>query len=364
MTPRVSIIIVSYNHARYLRACFASLEKIDYPRDCLQITLVDNKSADDTVRLAQTELLDSSLQRTISGLPARLIASPTNTGFAGGNNMAMREAIEAGFDYVFLLNPDTEVEPTFLTEAVKMAESDSKIAAVQPLLLLHPDTDRINSIGNAIHFLGFGYCQGYREKWDPRRIPELDGRDIATASGAGVLFRCESLRKVGLFDETLFAYHEDLDLSWRLRLAGFRVVLAPKSVVYHKYEFSRSIKKYYWMERNRYLVHAKNLKIPTLLLIAPAMILMEIGLWLFAFRSGWWREKTRVAAWLWNPLNWPPILRARRQIQKTRVIPDRDIVKYFTAEISYQEISNPLLKYVGNPLMKLYWAIVRPLIRW
>lgn len=364
MTPRVSIIIVSYNHARYLRACFGSLDKIDYPRDRVQVTLVDNKSSDDTVRLAQTELFDPSLQRTAGGLSARLVASEINTGFAGGNNLAMREAMEAGFDYVFLLNPDTEVEPVFLTEAVKMAESDPKIGAVQPLLLLHPDTDRVNSIGNAIHFLGFGYCQGYREKWNPARIPELDGRDIAYASGAGVLIRTDVLRRVGLFDETLFAYHEDLDLSWRLRLAGYRVVLASKSVVYHKYEFSRSIKKYYWMERNRYIVHAKNLKWGTLFLIAPAMILMEIGLWLFAFRSGWWREKIRVMAYLWNPAHWIQITQAHRQIQKTRVVPDRDIVKFFTAEISYQEIANPLLKYVGNPLLKLYWAIIRPLIRW
>lgn len=355
--PRVALIIVSYNHARFLRACFGSLDRITYPRDAVKIFFVDNQSADESVAIA-------SAWRDATTLAVDVYASPTNTGFAGGNNGVMRRALDDGFEFVYLLNPDTEVEPNFLEQAVAAASRDNKIGAAQSLLVLDPGRNRLNSTGNAIHFLGFGFSERYRDRWDRRETDALDGHEIGYASGAGVLYRADVLRRVGLLDETLFAYHEDMDLSWRIWLAGFRVVLASKSVVYHTYEFSRSIKKYYLMERNRYLVHFKNLKWGTLTLIAPAMFIMEFGLLLFSFKSGWWREKFRVIRELASPGMWKKVRSGREETKKIRAVPDRVVARLFMSSIGYQEIDNPLLRYVGNPLMRLYWMIVRPLIRW
>ena len=210
-----------------------------------------------------------------------------NLGFSGGNNQAMRLALEEGFEYVYLLNPDTEAQPGFLNAAIEALESDRNVGIVQSLLRLHPRTELVNSYGNEIHFLGFGYAGGESMSiTDPSVQAKLARRDIAYASGAGMLVRASLLREIGFLDEELFAYHEDLEYSWRALLAGFRVLLAPNSVVYHKYEFSRSITKYYWMERNRLIVLARLYRWPTLLLVAPAFLVMELGLWLFAFRGG------------------------------------------------------------------------------
>lgn len=355
-TPRVAVIIVSWNHGRFLRETFRSLASVDYPREAWKVFLVDNASTDDTNSLAR-ELIDWSRD---SFLPLS-----ENTGFTGGNNFAVKQAMQEGFEYVYLLNPDTAVQPNFLSEAIRVAESDPAIAMAQSRLMLADEPTKLNSWGNEVQFLGFSFCGGYRVSADSREaVEKLVVRDIAAASGAAVLIKCAMLRLVGLFDDELFAYHEDVDLSWRMRLAGFRVVLAPESIVYHRYEFSRSIKKFYFMEKNRWLVHFKNLRLATLVLLAPAMVVMELGLWFYAFRSGWWREKARAYGYFLSRKNWWKLLASRRLVQKHRSVSDRFIIRFFSPSIKYQEIANPLWDYFGNPIFAVYWFIVRLIIFW
>jgi GT2 family glycosyltransferase len=343
---KVTVIIVTYNAVKYLDGLFGSLEKIDRQGLEVEIMVADNASPDGTA---------DRIRRRWPWV--RLLANRENLGFAGGNNAGMRLALEKGCDYVYLLNQDTEVEPDFLTRAVRAAEAEAEVGSVQSLLLLHPDQHLINSSGNAIHFLGFGYCLDYR-----RPVSELDrsGRpEIAYASGAGVLYRAAALREVGLLDEELFLYHEDLDLGWRLRLAGYVNRLAPRSVVYHKYEFSRSIKKYYYMERNRLVVLYKNLRCWTILLLLPWLLLVDLGLLVAACRSGWWTEKLRAWGYFFRPRSWSYILRERRRIQRSRRVSDRAIVRLFTPTIIYQEVTGWFTEQVANPLMTGLWAVLR-----
>lgn len=342
------------------------MARATYPRDAWKIFLVDNASADDTAILARDVLIDEATGTTRAGnIRAIFLPMATNTGFTGGNNLAMKMAREEGFDYVYLLNPDTEVDPDFIARAATVAERDHRIAGVQSLLVLAQDTAKINSWGNEIHFLGFSFCGGYRQDRTSRTTREkFVVRDIPVASGAAVLYRLSALHEVDYFDDTIFAYHEDVDMAWRLRLQKYRIVLAPESIVYHRYEFSRSIKKFYFMERNRWWVHIKNLKIGTLIVIAPVFLLMEIGLWLFALRGGWWREKARAYEYYFS---WPHLValaRARHEVQRTRMVSDREIVETFSPRILYQEIANPLWKYIGNPLFAAYWWIVKRFIVW
>ncbi len=346
---KVTIILVTYNSSRFVGGCFTSLENIDRTGLDLRVVALDNGSTDGTLE---------SIKEKFPWVEAR--ASGGNFGFAGGNNIVMREAIEHGDDYVYLLNLDTEVDPNFLVEAIKVMEMDKAISSVQSLLLLHPERELVNSAGNAIHFLGFGYCQDYR-----RKLEEIDTetvRDIAYPAGASVLFRCSALKHVGLFDEKLFIYHEDLDLGWRLRLAGYRNVLAPKSKVYHKYEFSRSIGKWYYMERNRYIVLIKNMRLWTLLLIAPSLIAAESMMALTALRGGWWPKKIKAMTYFMNPLVWQHLLRERDRVGALRCAGDRQVMELFTYEIRDQEGTSLFVHFVANPLMGFAWAIIRRLI--
>lgn len=345
---KVAVIIVTYNSARFIPDCLGSLSRI--VKDGLEadVIVIDNGSADASVAMLKEYPF------------AEVVATGKNLGFAGGNNLGIRMATERGCAYAYLLNHDTEVRPDFLVEAVRLAEAEPKAGSVQSLLLLSPDKEFVNSTGNAIHFLGFGYCLDYRRRADALRLPAR--REIAYASGAGVLLRLDALKKVGLFDEELFLYHEDLDLGWRLRLAGYVNLLAPSSVVHHKYEFSRSISKYYFMERNRYLVFMKNLRLWTLLLLSPFLLVTEFALVLAAVRSGWWKEKAKVCAYFLRPASWRYLARARREVGRTRVVGDREIVRLFVPTITYQEVAGPFTKYVANPLMTVTWAVLRLLI--
>ena len=193
---------------------------------------------------------------------------------------------------------------------------------------------------------------------------EIAVKEITYPSGAAVLIKIKALKEVGFFNEEFFAYHEDTDLGWRMWLCNFKVMLAPKSVVYHKYEFSRSIKKYYYMERNRYLIMLQNYKMGTLFLILPAATLMDIAMFFYAFFGGFWKEEFRVYTYFFRKKSWDNILKSRQDIQAKRKVKDKEVVKRFTGKIEFQDLNNPLLKYIANPFFNAYWQIAKRIIWW
>ena len=364
MNPKIGIIIVSYNSRPYLDDLFFSLSRVKYPN--FLILFIDNASTDGSANYVKEKFGKQFSNLTI-------LRSYKNLGFAEGNNVGFKYLEERGFDYAYLLNQDTAVNFDFLENALK--KMDEKIGSVQSLIYLYPKDatglpvpNVMNTMGNAIHYLGFGYCYGYgwsKEKAD-KYLLDWYARDeelnIAYASGAGTLFNMKALKKVGYFDEEFFMYHEDTDLGWRLSLAGYKNILAPESTIYHKYEFSKSIKKYYFMERNRYLTVLKNYNAWTLILIFPAFIVMEVGLFFFSLFSGFWREKLRVYEYFLYPNNWRKICAKRRQTQKLRKTTDKEIAQYFVGKILFQDVDNWILNKIANPIFALYWRMVRRIL--
>jgi hypothetical protein len=364
-SKRAAIIVVSWNHGRFLADCFRAVERAGIAPGAARLMIVDNASPDGSGDFIAKELVSPDGRSTRGGFPCVFFKNAENLGFSGGNNQAMRKALEDGDGYAYLLNPDTEAQPGFLEEAIKVMESDPRIGIVQSQLRLHPKTELVNSWGNEIHFLGFGYAGGESTPADgPEARAKLRVRDIAYASGAGMLIRASMLRELGMLDEELFAYHEDLEFSWRARLAGWRVVLAPASVVHHKYEFSRSIKKYYWMERNRLIVLLRCYRWQTLLATLPAFLAMELGLWIFAFKSGWWKEKLRTYAYFLLPANLGKLAAARRKTQCLRRISDRRATAPFTGKVLFQQMQPVLLTRLANPLFATYWKILHLFMFW
>lgn len=349
LEQKVAVIIVNYNGRQYLKDCLDSLFNLDYPKENFKIFLIDNASTDDSIEFVKNSF--GSVE---------IIANQKNLGFAEGNNIGIKKAIDKGFDFVYLINQDTVSEADSLTKLVLAAQADDKIAAVQPRIMLWPQKDKVNSLGNSIHYLGFGFSAGGYQKFSG----DLELKEVAYASGAAVLIKTSALQRVGLFEPDFFMYHEDLDLGWRLHLAGYKVILVPASVVYHKYSFAKSMQKYYFMERNRLICLLENYKIRTLILIFPAWLLMEMGLFIFSIKSGFWREKLRVYAYFLRSESWQKIIRGKRIRKEIRVKEDRDVVRFFAGKIEFQEIDNPLLKYVVNPLFNLYWQFIKHLIIW
>ncbi|MFZ2189907.1 MAG: glycosyltransferase family 2 protein [Candidatus Magasanikiibacteriota bacterium] len=362
--PRIAIIYLSFHCEPYIDDVVSSLKKLTYPRDRVEFVIVDNPHPEygSSVRYIEENVMP------MSGLiipHVTLFPQKENLGFAGGNNEGIKWALDNGFDYVFFHNNDGFMAANCLEPLVEQMEKDKTIGVAQSLMLLHPETDLVNSAGNAFQFLGFGFCGDYRKKYQDLNLPAVS--DIGYASGAALLMRADLLKEFGLWDEDFFLYHEDLEYSFRLRVAGYRSVVIKDSIFYHKYQFSRSITKFYWMERNRYGVMLMFFRIPTLLLLLPIALVLEVGLWLFAFKGGWWKERVKVYQYWVKLSSWQLWLKKRKNILRIRKITDRELFKTAVAGIYFQEksVENPLVIYVGNPVMKVYfWAVVKGLIWW
>ena len=350
MFPKIGIVYLSWNRKQYLDEVLSALRAQTYPQDRLELIFVDNGSVDGTAEyLRQTEGIT-------------FLGNAENLGFAEGNNMGITHALLHGCDYVFLHNDDLKLDPNAIAEAVNLAESDKTIGSVQSLMKLWKTPDVINSSGGQVHFLGLGFARDNGQK--DADVVLSDGEEIAYGSGAAILLRASVLQEIGLLDPYLFLYHEDLQFGWRIRLAGFRNVLSVKSIAYHDYTFKRSIQKFYWMERNRWLVHLTCLKWQTLALIVPLMILFELPLMLFALLGGWWKEKLIVYVQMFKPSTWIYLVKTRRRIQASRRVSDKTIVSLFQSRIAHQETHNPLVVYVGNPSLSALWYLLKRLIQW
>ena len=372
-------IIISPNYKdyakKYLADCVESVRKQDYAGE-MKVFIADNETSEESYGCLKKILAaqNAETRRGASLLGFEIIRNKTNDGFAKGVNDCIRRALAQGFDYIAVVNIHTAIEPSYISELVKVTESDDTIGVVQARMMLdlhstrsgQAEKDRISSLGNITHFLGFGYCSHYGEKWSENKF-KISGSKfqvpIFYPSGSSMFFKGEVLEKVGLLDEEYWMYNEDQELGWRIWLAGYRCVLAPRAVMRNKYEFRRSIEKFYWMDRNRINAILQCYRLPTLLLILPAFIIMETGLVLFSLKTGWFKEKTLVWKYFLTPAKWAYIGAARKRNQSLRKVKDRDIVKMISGRIWYQEIEDWRLRLI-NPVFDLYWNAVRKLIVW
>lgn len=373
MNKRIAIII-SPNWGdyakKYLEDFLNSVEKQDYQSE-IKLFITDNESSNESFGF---------LSKNLKNFSHKIIRNKTNDGYAKGCNDSIKKAMEENFEYIAIFNIHTILEPNCLTEAMKVLNSDEGVGAVQGRMMLWPEKELVSSLGNATHFLGFGYCQGYRKEYQPKEYSlknppnplypsKSAGRqggsfkDIFYPSGSFFLTKKEVLEKVGLFDEEYWMYNEDQELGWRIWLAGWRCVLAPRAVLYNKYEFQRSIKKFYWMDRNRILAILECYHFLTLLLILPVFIVMELGLILFSLKTGWFKEKIKVWKYFFIPRNWFYIKKARTRNQSLRKVKDKYIVKKIVGRIWYQEVDDIKLRLI-NPIFNLYWKTVRFFIIW
>lgn len=353
--PRVAIVYLSYNTRPYLEEVMASIAALEYPKERLDWMIVDNHSPDNSAELIRARVLPESEK----SLPhVTFFEERENHGFAKGNAIAVTQALAQGYDYVYLLNNDAKLHPKAICEAVALAESEALIGSVQSLMLLWQDPLIVNSTGGMTHFLGFGFVRDNGCAWDHVKTLRQNGEEISYASGAAVLYRASALAQVGFLDAFLFLYHEDLDLGWRLRLAGYKNVLSTKSIAYHHYEFKRSVSKFFWMERNRLLVHLSNLRWRTIILLAPWLILLEIALLFFGLKAGWIKEKLRTYPNLFSTDTRKRFWQRRKEIALLRRVGDVNIVSLFCAKIEHQETKQFLVDRIGNPLLQRLWRVI------
>jgi GT2 family glycosyltransferase len=359
MQKRVGVVLVNYkNYAeRFLSECWDSLMAQDYPAQDFEIVIVDNCSSDKSINFLK------------KFAPAAVV--PRGDGnYAAANNAGIKKARELGCELFVLANMDTVFDESWLSELVKTVISNEKNGIAQSKILLYVQKmdsrfrgndkkEIVNSLGNHLHYLGFGFTDGYGL---PDRAIEGYPEIAGYASGCSFIIKKEVIDVIGGYNEDYYMYHDDIELGWKAKLAGYKIVLAPKSVVYHKYEFSRSIQMLYYMERNRYIAVLTFYELKTLLLILPALIAMDLGMLVFSIFNKWFKIKISVYGYFLHPSTWRKISAERKMVKKVRKVRDAEIINNFVGKVEFQEIDNPVLKYFANPIFNFYFAIIKKIL--
>jgi GT2 family glycosyltransferase len=297
---RVTVVVVNFNGADCLPRCLESLQRQTYPG--FATIVVDNASIDGSA---------DGLEARYPGV--RVIRSPTNKGFAGGNNLAFRE-IDDGL--VALLNPDAVAAPDWLERLVDAAARHPKYAMFGCRMLADARGERLDGVGDVYHVSGLPWREGHGE---PAPGRYLQPREIFAPSAAAALYRRDVIVATGGFDEDFFCYVEDVDIAFRARLAGLRALYVPTAVVVH--EGSAVVGRHsdfqiYHGHRNLVWVFARNMPWPLLLAYLPMHLLMTVAAFaVFASRG---RAAVLLRAKRDALLGLPGCLAKRRTTQRTR----------------------------------------------
>lgn len=339
MRPTLSVLIVAYDSrddlAKTVPALLPELGEGD------ELILVDNKTGDGSVELVR-ELAPT----------ARIVRMGRNSGFAGGCNAG---AEVARGDLLVILNPDAAPLPGF-GEAIRRPWREGRGWAAWQGLVANGAEDRINSAGNPVHFTGIVWAGDH-----DRPLTEAPAAGEVTAlSGACLAIPLVEWRRVGGFAERFFMYHEDVDLSIRLRMAGGTVGIEPAAVVAHDYEFSANGEKWRWLERNRLAFLIRVYPASLLVLLGPALLATELALLVVAASGGWLGQKLRAnlefVGWL------PRLLRERRAIQRRRTVGAGEFASWLTPDLDSDLISPLVRSPLARLLLRSYWRIVRLLL--
>ncbi len=218
-TPSVAIILVNWNGFAFTKNCLESLAEIDYSN--FSVIVVDNASSDGSVPL---------LKKAYPSM--KLIENNSNRGFTGGNNLAISAALAEGYDYILLLNNDTEVSKNFLSRLVETIHSDPKMGIIQPLILFNQNRSLIWSAGGIFQkWLGKSITLADRTPINRFKNPFTD---LDWATGCCMLVRATVFQNIGLLNDSFFAYFEDVDFSIRASKRGFKIGLEPSAIIYHE----------------------------------------------------------------------------------------------------------------------------------
>ncbi len=336
--PKISAIVLAYKTEPFLRDSVRAI--LDSAGVSADVVLVDNDCTSDDVAF-------------LENVPGVTVVRPgRNLGFAGGCNAG---AAAATGDYIALVNGDAIVQPGTLARLAQELQ-DPSVGIAGAAMRLADTPDLLNSSGNMIHVLGLSWVGGLGEP-DTRTAPT----EVAGAMGACVLLHRSHWDHLGGFDDHYFAYHEDAEISLRTWRLGQRVVNVPDAIALHRYEFGRNSFKYYLVERNRLMFVTTLWSTRALLLLLPPLLALEAAMSLLAVKQGWFAEKRKGWAWLWQHRG--HLVQRRRLLQRERAVSNREWMGRLTDRLDTPLIPLPsaVLKPL-NALMRVYWLIVRPLV--
>lgn len=311
----MSIIIPHYNGVHHLPPCFKALRRQSYSP--IEVFLVDNGSTDSSVELTRRDFPE-----------VKIIELDHNLGYAGAVNRGIEQSTG---DIVVALNNDTEVAPGWAQALVDRLQAYPDAGIVASKILLFDRRDTLHTAGDGFGTDGMPINRGV---WQKDKGQFDQDTYIFGGCGGAVAYRRTMLDEIGLFDEDLFMYLEDVDLNWRAQLAGYRAVFAPDAVVYHHLSATGGgrIASYY-TGRNTIFILAKNLPGSIFRRYWPEIIKAQLiiaGQALRAWRGQAARARLRgQIAGLWGLPRW---LAKRKKVQQNRRVDDDYLVSLLTTD--------------------------------
>jgi GT2 family glycosyltransferase len=308
VTDRATVAVVAYDDAENLGRCVRSLRSaLDAP-----ILIVDNHSQDDTWTVATT--LASQVPRVAA------LRTDENGGYASAANIARSEV---DTEYLAVINADCESTGDWVSPIVAHLDDNPDTAAASPTLGL-TGRNALNAEGLDIHKAGFGFNRHLGRRLEeaaetPTGVPGIQG--------TAFVIRVAALDAIGGWYPGGFLYHEDVELSWALRLAGYDISHVPTPPLMHDYELTMSPEKFFLLERNRLEMLSTDLATKTKIVLAPVLLATEFAVWLYALR----KVSALVSAKFRSYRSYRKrrsIRRARRiQVRSFRRISDRELLR-------------------------------------
>ncbi len=336
----VSVVVVNYNSGDYLLSCVTSIMDSTYPS--MELIVVDNASTDDSV---------AKMRAAFPDVP--VVRNKVNLGYAAAGNIGFTLA-DGNSEFMVLMNPDTQVDADWLERLVDAACRNPRGAFFQPKILFMDDQRILNSAGNMIHITGFGVCRGMG-RVDGEEFQ--DESEVCYASGACTLVRRTALHEIGPSEDLFFAYGEDKDWGWRAGMMRWQSVYVPSSRILHKWSptLGQTSGKFYLLEFERLLSISKNYSKRTIILLSPALLIVELWVLLYAAVRGWLREKLRSYVSLFGVRH---LVKQRREVvQAHRTASDTALVRSFVTNMEH-----PYLGPAAKVLNRIVSCVVKIVI--
>jgi len=332
--PLVSIVILNYNAGELLINCVKSIFQTDYNH--YEVIVVDNLSTDNSHKVCK-EMFPK----------IQLINNEKNYGYCEGNNIGIRNAKG---QFLVILNPDVEVESSWLKELLK-ASNENEEGLFQPKILSLYEKDVIQSTGNMMHLFGFGFS---RDKGVTNYEQSVRIEEVGYASGTCLFCSSKIMQKIGLFDPFIFLYHDDLDLGWRAKQLGIKSYYVPSAVVYHaeSYSLKWNAKKFFWLERNRRYCLLTHYSKQTYQKLSPYLILIDLLVWMFYFSKGFLFSKIKAEIDILK--NKKHIEKMYYELESKKIVSDKALISFLPNEIFVpQNVSSGFFSKPFNSIIAL-----------
>jgi GT2 family glycosyltransferase len=330
-SPNVSVILLAYLEEPLLQECVDAV----FSSEGVAVELI---------------LVDNGCPRVNEIRPdprIQVLRPGFNTGFAGGCNRAVDVA---SHELLVFVNSDLIVSPQAFARLIHHLAHDS-VGLVTGAVQLPGHPTLTNAAGNPIHFLMFSWSGSYREPY------EQVGHPLDVTGISGALFACtkKHWRALGGFDEEYLAYAEDADISLRTWQSGHRVLYESMATGVHHYEFARRSQKWFLLERNRLINFFTLYDATSTVLLLPAFVIAEIGMFYAASRAGWWRQK--IESWRWIAKNGSYLYERRKRIQSKKE-PSNEWAKRLRGSIDLPSKFEIHIPTLANRFLDGYWKLV------